>query len=228
MSQKVVAITGAYGNLGIAVAQVLKQQDAKLALIDRSATHVGQIDDDDLHLGGVNLSIFAEAQRVVEKILTHYGRLDALINIAGTFRWETLQDGNLDTWDFLYEVNLKTAAAMSKAVLPALLIRGGRIINIGAGVAVNKAGQGMGAYAASKAGVIKLTEALSEEVKDLGVTVNAVLPSIIDTSQNRADMPQADFSRWVTPDALAKVISFLLSDQASVITGAAIPVYGRV
>ena len=228
MSQQVVAITGAFGNLGIAVVQALRARGNKLALIDRSTAHADTLHADDFYLGGVNISIFSEAQSSVEKIMARYGRLDALINIAGTFRWETLQDGSLDTWDFLYEVNLKTAVAMSKAALPSLLVRGGRIINIGAGVAVNKAGQGMGAYAASKAGVIKLTEALSEEVKDSGVTVNAILPSIIDTPQNRADMPQADFSRWVTPDALAQVIVFLLSDQASVITGAAIPVCGRV
>lgn len=228
MNQKVVAITGAFGNLGVAVAQAIRVQGSKLALIDRSTAHAAALHADDFYLGGVNISIYNEAQSCIEKITARYGRLDALINIAGTFRAETLQEGHPDTWDFLYEVNLKTAVAMSKAALPSLLIRGGRIINIGAGVAVNKAGQGMGAYAASKAGVIKLTEALSEEVKDSGVTVNAILPSIIDTPQNRAAMPQADFNRWVTPEALAQVIVFLLSDQASVITGAAIPVCGRV
>ncbi|MES2490874.1 MAG: SDR family oxidoreductase, partial [Pseudomonadota bacterium] len=140
-----------------------------------------------------------------------------------------LEAGSLDTWDFLHSVNLKTAAATSKAALPQLLnaVGGGRIVNIGAAAAA-KAGAGMGPYAASKAGVARLTEALSEEVKDRGITVNAVLPSIIDTPQNRTDMPEADFSRWVAPEALADVIVFLLSDEARAITGASIPVTGRV
>ena len=117
----------------------------------------------------------------------------------------------------------------SRAALPHLIKRGGgRIVNIGAGAAATKAGAGMGAYTASKAGVAKLTESLAEEVKDRGVTVNALLPSIIDTPANRADMPNADFSRWVAPRAIADVILFLLSDQASAVTGALIPVSGRV
>jgi NAD(P)-dependent dehydrogenase (short-subunit alcohol dehydrogenase family) len=227
MEPMVVAITGAFGNLGMALAQTLRAQGTRLALIDRNSAPANAGSSDDLLLGGVNIAVFSEAQKSIEKIISHYGRLDALINIAGTFRGETLKEGSLDTWDFLYEVNLKTAVAMSKAALPHLAEQGGRIINMAAGVAVNKAGKGMGAYAASKAGVIKLTEALSEEVKDAGITVNAILPSTIDTPQNRTDMPQADFSRWVKPEALAQVIVFLLSPQASVITGASIPVYGR-
>jgi NAD(P)-dependent dehydrogenase (short-subunit alcohol dehydrogenase family) len=112
--------------------------------------------------------------------------------------------------------------------LPHLLDRpGSRIVNIGAGAA-GKAGAGMGAYAASKSGVLRLTEALSEETKDRGLTVNAVLPSIIDTLANRKDMPDADVSRWVTPEAIADVVAFLLSDAARAITGAGIPVMGRV
>jgi len=91
-----------------------------------------------------------------------------------------------------------------------------------------KAGIGMGAYAASKAGVAKLTEALAEELKDKGITVNALLPSIIDTAPNRAEMPKAEFERWVKPSQLADVIVFLLSEHARAITGALIPVAGRV
>ena len=155
------------------------------------------------------------------------GGVDVLVNVAGGFRWETIADGKLETWDFLYAINLKTAVCACKAALPHLLARQGRIINVGAGAAV-KAGVGMGAYAASKAGVAKFTEALAEELKDKGVNVNAVLPSIIDTAANRADMPTADFTRWVQPAALADVIAFLASDGARAITGASIPVSGRV
>jgi NAD(P)-dependent dehydrogenase (short-subunit alcohol dehydrogenase family) len=114
-----------------------------------------------------------------------------------------------------------------QAALPALRERGhGRIVNIGAGAAA-RAGLGMGAYAASKAGVQKLTEALAEELKDDGITVNCILPGTIDTPRNRLDMPQADFSRWVSPAAIAEVIAFLASDAAEAVTGAAIPVFGR-
>jgi NAD(P)-dependent dehydrogenase (short-subunit alcohol dehydrogenase family) len=103
---------------------------------------------------------------------------------------------------------------------------GGRIVNIGAGAAA-RAGLGMGAYAASKAGVQRFTEALAEELKDRNITVNAILPGIIDTPRNRLDMPKADFTRWVSPDAIAQVILFLASAEAASVTGAAIPVSGR-
>jgi NAD(P)-dependent dehydrogenase (short-subunit alcohol dehydrogenase family) len=100
-------------------------------------------------------------------------------------------------------------------------------VNIGAAAAVARAGAGMGAYTAAKAGVLRLTESLSEEVKDRGLTVNAILPGTIDTPRNRVDMPDADFSRWVAPEAIADVILFLASDAARAVTGAAIPVQGR-
>jgi NAD(P)-dependent dehydrogenase (short-subunit alcohol dehydrogenase family) len=157
-----------------------------------------------------------------------FGRIDVLVNVAGGFRWEKLEDGEPETWDQLYAMNLRTAVVCCKAVLPAMLERGaGRIINIGAGAAAARAGAGMGAYTAAKAGVQSLTESLSEEVKDRGITVNAILPGTIDTPRNRTDMPDADFSRWVAPAAIAEVIVFLASDAARAVTGAAIPVFGR-
>ena len=157
----------------------------------------------------------------------HDPGIDGLVNVAGGFRWEKVEDGDIETWDQLYSMNLRTAVIASKAALPALLERGrGRIVNIGAGAAA-KARAGMGAYTASKAGVQRLTEALSEELKDRGITVNAILPGTIDTPRNRLDMPDADFARWVTPAAIADVIAFLASDAAGAITGAAIPVFGR-
>ena len=160
--------------------------------------------------------------------MKHFGRLDALVNVAGGFRWEKIESGSIDTWDLLYQMNVRTAVNASQAALAHLLAReGGRIVNIGA-MAAAKAGVGMGAYAASKAGVAKLTEALAEELKDRGVTVNAILPSIIDTPANRADMPDADFSRWVTSEEIAELVVFLLSDRARAITGAMIPISGQM
>jgi NAD(P)-dependent dehydrogenase (short-subunit alcohol dehydrogenase family) len=162
------------------------------------------------------------------QIVQSAGRLDGLVNIAGGFQWEKLEGGSLDTWDAMYRMNLRTCVSTCAAALPHLVSSGhGRIINIGALGAV-KAGVGMAAYAASKAGVAKLTESLADELKDRGVTVNAILPSIIDTPRNRQDMPGSEFDRWVKPADLGGVIAFLLSDAAQVVTGALIPVAGRV
>ncbi|MFP5435849.1 MAG: SDR family oxidoreductase, partial [Alphaproteobacteria bacterium] len=154
-------------------------------------------------------------------------QLDGLVNIAGGFAWETVADGSVATWDRLYAMNVRTALIASRALLPLLTASGGAIVNIGA-AAATKAAAGMGAYAASKSGVARLTEALAEEVKAQGVRVNAILPSILDTPANRADMPDADFGNWVTPTQLAGVAAFLLSPAADAITGALIPVTGRV
>ena len=228
--KKRVVITGAGGALGSAVAQAFAASGARLALIDRAADPkdlLKTLGGQHSFKGGVDLADPAQAQSALDAAAATLGGIDVLVNIAGAFRWETLAAGKLETWDFLYAVNLKTAVCACRAVLPLLPAQQGRIINVGA-AAAGKAGAGMGAYAASKSGVARLTEALAEELKDKGVTVNAVLPSIIDTPANRADMPNADFTRWVAPAALADVILFLASDAARAITGASIPVLGRV
>jgi NAD(P)-dependent dehydrogenase (short-subunit alcohol dehydrogenase family) len=226
---KRVVITGASGALGVAVAHAFAATGAKLALLDKvsESKELKAFGAPHVFMGGVDLSDLGQAESAMNAAAGALGGIDALVNIAGGFRWETILDGRLETWDFLYAINVKTAVCACKAALPHLLTSQGRIINIGAG-ATAKAGMGMGAYTASKAGVAKLTEALAEELKDKGVNVNAVLPSILDTAINRADMPTADFSRWVQPAALAEVIVFLASDAARAITGASIPVSGRV
>ena len=225
---KTVVVTGAFGSVGAAVVQAAHAAGARVAAVDRAPAPQGAAAAGVAHFGGADLGNPATAGAALAQIAGQFGGIDALVNIAGGFRWERIEDGSADTWDLLYNLNLKTALSASKAALPHLLRRGsGRIVNIGAAGAV-KAGLGMGAYAASKAGVARLTEALAEELKDRGITVNALLPSIIDTPPNRADMPDADFSRWVQPAQLAAVIVFLLSDAASAVTGALIPVTGRV
>jgi NAD(P)-dependent dehydrogenase (short-subunit alcohol dehydrogenase family) len=157
-----------------------------------------------------------------------FGGIDVLVNVAGGFQWQTLLEGEVETWDQMYRMNLRTAVVACKVALPSLIERGrGAIVNVGAGAAA-RASAGMGAYAASKSGVQRLTESLAEELKEHGIRVNAVLPSIIDTPRNRADMPNADHSRWVRPEALAEAVMFLASDAASAVTGAALPVSGRV
>ena len=227
---KIVAVTGGFGQLGLAVVRAALDAGAQVAALDRARQPADtKALAGALVLGDIDLAESSAATKALDQVVAQFGGLDALVNIAGTFRWETLEKGSLDTWDLLYRVNLRSAVSTSHAALPHLKKRGGgRIINIGAGAAATKASAGMGAYTASKAGVAKLTEALAEEVKDRGITVNAILPSTIDTPANRADMPNADFSRWVPPKAIADVIVFLLSDQASAVTGALIPVSGRV
>lgn len=226
---KRVAITGGFGALGAAVVRAVQAAGGRAAAIDRADAPQNKAALGNAALfGGVDIADADAARATLDGVAQALGGLDALVNIAGTFRWETLGDGSLDTWDLLYRVNLRTAAAASKAALPHLRAGGaGRIVNVGAAASA-KAGVGMGAYAASKSGVARLTEALAEELKDDRITVNAVLPSIIDTPPNRADMPKADFERWVKPEQLADVIVFLLSDRAQVITGALLPVVGRV
>ena len=227
LSDKVVAITGAFGSLGSAVAAAVQDGGGRLALLDQAGTAPAGLTDP-LLLGQVDLSSPEITRAAFAAIVQRFGRLDALVNVAGAFRWESLEAGTVDTWDLLYNVNLRTAVNTSRAALPHLLQQTeSRIVNVGAGAAT-RAEAGMGAYAASKSGVARLTEALSEECKDRGLTVNAVLPSIIDTPANRAAMPQADFARWVSPRQVAELIVFLLSQRAAAITGASIPVSGRV
>ncbi|CAN7249616.1 SDR family NAD(P)-dependent oxidoreductase [Phenylobacterium sp. LjRoot219] len=230
MTGRVYAITGAFGVLGSAVAKAAAAQGARLALIDFATTAPQGLPagDDVLALGGVDLTDPAAAKAAVDAIVARFGGLDVLINVAGGFRWEMHEGGDPETWSKMFQMNVQTNSNISRAALAALKAsKSGRIVNIGANGAV-KAGTGMGAYAASKAGVHKLTEALAEELKATGVTVNAVLPSILDTAINRADMPDADFSTWVKAEELATVILFLASEQASAVTGALVPVTGRV
>ncbi|MDB5467522.1 MAG: NAD-dependent oxidoreductase, partial [Phenylobacterium sp.] len=168
------------------------------------------------------------AGAAIAAVVERFGGLDVLVNVAGGFTWETHEGGSAESWRRMFQINVETAANASRAAIPHLKRSGaGRIVNVGANAAV-KAGTGMGAYAASKAGVHRLTEALAEELKGDGVTVNAVLPSILDTPANRADMPKADASAWVAPADLAAVILFLASDEARAVTGALVPVTGRV
>ena len=226
MQGKVIVVTGALGALGKVVAEVAQSRGARIAGIDYAPSQMPATPER-IEIGGVDLSDAAQAKTAIEAAAIHFGRLDALINIAGGFAFETVGDGDITTWQRMYALNVLTALNASRAALPHLAASSaGRIINIGAMGAL-QAGNGMGPYAASKAGVHRLTEALAGEWKGK-VTVNAVLPSIIDTKANRADMPKADFAKWVTPRELAEVILFLASDAASGITGALIPVSGRV
>ena len=231
MKGKTIVVTGGFGALGSGVAAAAADRGASVAVLDVApvrACLAERLGPNALFLGGIDLSSPEGAQKAMGAVKANFGRLDALLNIAGGFQWETLEDGTAESWDRMYALNLKTALNAWKAALPYLLESGaGRIVNVGAQSALHAAA-GLGPYAASKSAVHRLTESLADELKLKGVTVNAVLPSIIDTPANRRDMPKADFARWVSPADLAAVILFLASDEAKAVTGALIPVSGRV
>jgi len=223
---KVVVITGGFGALGRAAAKIVLEAGAIPVLIDYAPAPAAALFEDVVSVGGADLTNAAAAAAAIETVFKVHSRIDALFNIAGGFVWNAVADGGVDVWEKMFTINTKTAVNASQAALPHLIETGGAIVNVGAHGAV-KAGAGFGPYAASKQGVHKLTEALAEEMKGK-VRVNAVLPSILDTAPNRKDLPNADFSTWVQPEDLARVMLFLASPAARDITGALIPVTGRV
>lgn len=226
LQEKAIVVTGASGALGKVVAEIALARGARVAAIDFAAAKAAPTSQR-IELGGVDLTDASQAKQAIDAAASHFGKIDALINIAGGFAFEMVEGGDSKTWQRMYALNVTTALNASRAAIPHLLDSGAaRIVNVGA-MAAMLAGCGMGAYAASKSGVHRLTEALAAEYKGK-ITVNAVLPSIIDTAANRADMPNADFSKWVSPQELAEVILFLASDAASAVAGALIPVTGRV
>ncbi|MEO8249553.1 MAG: SDR family NAD(P)-dependent oxidoreductase [Burkholderiales bacterium] len=228
--QRTVMITGAAGNLGRAVASVFHDQGARLALLDRVPetllTEFGG-DTPDRLLISANLLDRAEVDAGIAMAVAKFGKIDVLCNLAGGFRMgEAVHETSDQTWDFLFDLNARSLLNMARAVVPQMIEGGGgKIVNVGAFAAQRGAAQ-MGAYIASKSSVIRLTEAMSAELRDKGINVNCVLPTIIDTPENRNAMPDADPSRWVAPADLASVIAFLASDAARAVHGAALPVTG--
>ncbi|MFT4047168.1 MAG: SDR family NAD(P)-dependent oxidoreductase [Solimonas sp.] len=225
---KVVIVTGAAGNLGRAVAQRFAAQGAKLALIDVDGARLAQVhgaDSDTQLLAAADLRKTDSAAAAVQKVLDRWGRVDVLANIAGGFRMgEQVHEASDETWQLLFDLNVRTLLSMSRAVVPVMLAAGGgRVVNVGANGAL-RGGALMGAYAATKSSVIRLTESMAAELGRQGINVNCVLPTIIDTPENRAAMPGADTAAWVEPAALADVVAFLAGDGARAINGASLPV----
>jgi NAD(P)-dependent dehydrogenase (short-subunit alcohol dehydrogenase family) len=230
-SERIVIVTGAAGNLGSAVAKAFQAAGAKLALVDRAADRLPRIfpdmvgSPDHLLIPSVDLTDVDGVATMVTETLSRFGRIDVLANIAGGYRaGAPVHETLLETWDFLLNLNARTVLIVSKAVVPHMLEQGsGKIVNVAALAALQGRAK-MAAYSSAKSAVIRLTESMSAELKKRGINVNCILPSTIDTPQNREAMPNADFSRWTKPEAIADVILFLASDAARAVHGAAIPV----
>lgn len=219
-----IIVSGAAGILGQAVVRVIADAGLPVVAIDRAPAipDAGQRRS----LTGVDLTDAAAVAAALDGLGAEADAIAGLVNVAGGFRWETVADGSWAGWESMYRINVQTAYVLCRAALPRLRRNRGAIVNVGAAATV-RAGAGMGAYTASKSAVARLTESLAAEELANGVRVNAVLPSVIDTPQNRADMPKADPSKWVAPAEVAEAVRFLLSAQASGITGASVPVVGR-
>ncbi len=224
LAGKTVVIIGANGGLGKIVAETAKAQGASLVLLDvafppaelqQTAAGVAKF--------AVDLTDAQATQACFDKI----GAFDVVMNLAGGFDMGPAVHEITDAqWDFLFKMNVTTLHNVVRAAVPKLVTKGrGAIVNVGA-LGALKGQANMGAYCASKSVVMKLTESQSEELKGKGINVNAVLPSIIDTPRNRADMPSADFSKWVAPADLASVLCFLASDAARAVHGVLLPVAG--
>ncbi len=228
---QVVIVTGAVGRLGAVVARTFRRNQARIVLVDRERERLqrayGDAADTQMHLlvGDVDLSTPEGAAAVATQTLERFGRIDTLVNTVGAFRGaKSILDDEWATWRFLIEANVQTTFNMSKAVLATMLRqRRGRIINVASRAALAGV-DGLSAYSASKAAVVRLTESLSAEVRRLGINVNCVLPGTLDTPENRAAMPDADRSGWVALDALADAILLLATDASRAIHGAAIAI----
>lgn len=225
-------VTGAAGNLGRATALRLAGQGLNLVCVDRTAEALNAMvqtlpaNANVLTFAGADLSNPAVAQAMVEAATDSFGGVDGLINTVGGFATGPVNGDALDQWDLMLNLNARVALVTSIAVLPTMqAARYGRIVHIAAAPGL-KAGANQAAYAASKAAVLRLTESIAAEHRGNRITANCILPGTIDTPQNRAAMPDAKVSDWVSPDAIARLIAFLVSSEAAVVTGAAIPATG--
>jgi NAD(P)-dependent dehydrogenase (short-subunit alcohol dehydrogenase family) len=228
-SDRVVLVTGVGGALGSAIAEAFLDAGATVCgadLVSADSEDFLLSDPDRIDFYQGDFTDEAVVADAVESIAAEHGRLDALCNIAGTWRGgDPIEETEVDTFDFLFDVNLKTMFLASKHAVPHLQETGGAVVSVSARSSL-EGGEGDGVYRATKAGVRILTETIAEE--NLGaVRANAIMPSVIDTPMNREMMPDADFSAWVDPRDIAQVVLFLASDAASVTSGAAVPVYGE-
>jgi len=231
---RIVLITGATGELGRPVAQAFAAVGDQLALVARDEARLAALVSALRLPAGrflshaADVTDAAQVADLVQAVTARWGRIDVLLNLAGGYQ-AGVPVAEMDErfWDGMLNLNLRSVFLVCRAVVPHMLKQGsGKIVNIAARAGLQGRAKAS-AYAVAKAGVIILTQALAEEVKNAGINVNVILPSIIDTPRNRSENPNADFSKWVPPEQLAEIILFLCSDAASALHGATIPVYGR-
>ena len=230
---KVVLVAGGTGGLGRAVALAFLAEGAQVAVTYRAKEAFDALknaagkNESNLEGQAVDVTDEIAVRQLVEKIVGKHRRMDAMINTVGGYAGGTkLWDLETKIFDQMLALNLRAGYALSRAAVRTMLKEGrGAIVNVAAKAAFDH-GSGAAAYAASKSAAVALMDSLAAELKGSGVRVNSILPSIIDTEVNRKAMPTADFSKWPKPEEIARVILFLCSDDARVIHGAAIPVYG--
>lgn len=215
-----VIVTGANGVLGRAVVSAAQHGGFEVASIDR--TFDPGFPANAHPITCENLAASDSAEGAFQDAVAALGGLDAIVHLVGGFEWVPFAEASLETWRNLFATNVETTVTALQISLP-MLSDGGSIICVGAASA-QPAGIGMAPYAAAKSGTSRIVEALSSELKPRRIRVNAVLPSIIDTPRNRADMPDTDPADWTTPAAVAETILFLASPQSRAINGAQIPV----
>ncbi len=224
---RVVLVTGVTGGLGGAVARAFLESGATIAGVSRERDHNSF--PGEKYMGvAADASSPEGAKSAVENVLANLGRIDALAHLVGGFAGgQPTAETTDEVWARMMKLNLNAAFYVMRAVLPSMLRAGrGRIVAVGSRTAVEPAA-GLSAYGASKAGLVSLVRTISAETRASGITANVVLPSVIDTPANRAAMPSADYSRWVRPESIARLIVWLASDAAADISGAVVPVYGR-
>jgi len=233
LKNKVAIITGGTGGLGKAVVSVFLNNGASVfstyVVKDQFAECLSVKEEygERLAYGKADVTKSKDMSKVIDRVIEKFGRVDILVNIVGGFAVAKIVDTDETTWDKMMNMNLKSAFICSKAVLPQMIKQKyGRIINIGARPAI-KGSSMMSAYGASKAGVLNLTQSMADELSDYNINVNAIIPGTMDTPRNRKDMPKADFSKWVKPEEIAEVITFLCSKDGDKISGATVPVYGK-
>lgn len=233
MKDKVIIVTGAAGNLGRAVLSALAAQGARLVAVDRETGALTQALDaaggaGHLPMAGVDLLSGAACEEMAKRTLETYGRIDGLVHTVGGFTAGAIDAADAAQFESMFKLNVLTTVNVFRAVAPPMrAARAGCIVALGAGAGV-KAPAGLSAYAASKAAVHRIVESYADELKAHGVRVNALMPSTLDTPLNRQSMPEADHGAWVSLDNLARTIGFVLSDAGRDLTGALIPITGRV
>jgi NAD(P)-dependent dehydrogenase (short-subunit alcohol dehydrogenase family) len=234
-NEKIVLITGGTGGLGREVTMAFLEAGATVIVTYRAAEEFDAVVSAAQKIGaappaGVNVDVTdaPTVEKFVAEIVARHGRLDILVNTVGGYAGGTnLWEVDPGTYDKMMQLNLKAGFVLARAVLPQMIRQNrGWIVNIASKAALDHTAGGA-LYSASKAAALAMMDSLAADVKPFNINVNSVLPSIIDTAVNRAAMPQADFSNWPKPEEIARVILFLCSEDARVIHGAAIPVFGR-